>query len=139
MKKSNPREGTKFGTLTTTSAPYSVDKRRYVDVRCKCGTTRAVLLYSLTTGATRSCGVGPCRRRLPKTKVDRAYRPGRPRSTTPATVKRAWNRYHRPGNGESMAVVAARFNMAAPTMLSLFRSIEKCGGIDRYMELVRGA
>lgn len=55
MLKDEIRRGDRFGRLRVTGDPFR-DKVWKVEVTCDCGNVKYVVLYSLTSGLTQSCG-----------------------------------------------------------------------------------
>lgn len=66
--------------------------------------------------------------------VDPDFQPMMPRAVTLAQVKRAWTRYHKPGNRLSIVLVAEKYGIKGPTLQSAFKAIRRCGGIDEYIK-----
>ena len=125
----------RYGKLSVTATEV-IDGRTMAHVKCKCGRTKSVLAESLRRGNTKSCGNPPCK--YDTQKPDKSFRPRRPRAMTMAQVKRFWKAYHRPANRLTLEAAAEKFDVNYHTLDSLLRSIRKCGGIDRYVELIEG-
>lgn len=58
--------GRTFGNLTVLKQ-YDEGKRHICYCRCKCGTEKELLYYNVINGLTKSCGVGKCALRGPRT------------------------------------------------------------------------
>lgn len=58
MKKSKEMIGKKFGCLTILGISSHTDKfkHKYLDCKCDCGKVKAIAMYHITSGASRSCG-----------------------------------------------------------------------------------
>lgn len=103
-------------------------------MQCTCGQKKEVLAQALVNGSTVSCGAGACR--VIKVKVDKTYHP---RGTSALTVRQlegAWHLYHRTNHPLPLTQLAEKYEVNRETLRSLFRSVRKCGGIDKYKELV---
>lgn len=126
----------KYNKLTVLSESNK-DGRRYARVRCECNRTKDVLVDSLTSGRTKSCGNGACKTYARATK-DKTYKPSAPRACSAATVRKAWDRYHHPDPKQrrSLTQLAKLHKVNLQTLTTLFRSVRRAGGIDAYMKAV---
>lgn len=81
--------------------------------------------------------MGPCKQRK-RVKRDRKYTPTKPRVTTVATLGRAWARYHHPDakKREGIDNLAERYKIKKNSLLSMFQSIRRAGGWDKYKAAV---
>jgi hypothetical protein len=126
----------KYGKLTVRSETMT-GSRRAATVQCSCGYVKTVLVDSLVSGSTRSCGRGACKQ-YARVKKDKNFKPRPPRACTARVVRLAWDRYHhaQPWMRLSLEQLSVKHGVHKQTLTSLFRSVRRCGGIDRYMKLV---
>lgn len=136
MKNSQSLAST-YGRLTVLGET-SVDGRRVAKVRCSCGRTKDVLVDSLLMGRTKSCGRGACKT-YPRVEFDPTYHPTAPRSMTLTTVSRAWARYNHatPSQRRTVAQLATIHKVNQNTLMSVFRSVRRAGGIKDYLKKVK--
>lgn len=112
---------------------FNENGRRYASTSCKCGRKKDVLVDSLLSGRTTSCGIGACKsyKRVGK---DPDYVPSRPRVLTVAQISSAWNRYHhvKPTMRRTVPEIADKLGVSANTLHSAFRAVRRTGGIKAY-------
>ena len=126
---------TKYGKLTVLSEG-TIEGRRQAMVQCACGVTKMVYADALRSGRTRSCGAIACR--LHTTKVDRRFRPRGSRSLPVATLRRVWDAVNNPKRPMTVTAAAEKYGIENRAALyTAFRAVKKCGGMDRYLQLVR--
>ncbi len=114
------------------------DGRRVAQVQCLCGRVKEVLADSLLAGRTKSCGRGACKT-YPRVEFDPDYHPSAPRAVTLDTVKQAWSRYHHklPAQRRTVEQLAKLHKVNTNTLMSIFRSVRRAGGITSYMRKVK--
>lgn len=112
------------------------DGRDWAEVRCACGAEKWLRVDALPH--VRSCGAAGCRaKRAAKVKVDKAFRPRKLRTMDIGTLGKAWDAYQKPNRKESIQSIADDAGVGVQTLLSAFRTIQRCGGWDRYAKLMR--
>lgn len=112
----------------------SVDGALCALVECTCGTRKYIATSQLRAGRYRSCGAGKCRN-YPKPKTDRAFQPLGPRILSIKKVRKMWNEYHEK-SGVRYVDLAEKYGVSTPAVGWTFRNIRRCGGIERYTQLV---
>jgi len=122
----------RYGKLTVLGE-QSVGGRRYASVRCTCARTKDVLVDSLFSGRTTSCGRGACKS-YARNEKEPGYQPSPPRSCTVDVLVKAWNRYHHkdPKQRRSISQLAELHGINPNTLTSLFRAVRRTGGIKAY-------
>lgn len=126
----------RYGRLTVLGEVVDESNgRRVAQVKCRCGVVKEVLVDSLLAGRTKSCGRGPCKNYV-RAVYEPGYVPPAPRACNRATVQRAWNFYHHanPAKRLNMEQLAARYCVNVHTLTSIFRSVRRAGGIDKYIK-----
>lgn len=126
----------RYGRLTVLSE-RTIDGVRMVRVRCDCGIRKRVKAADLYMGRTESCGKGACKT-YDRVKHDPGYWPRMPRSCTLEQVQEWWGLYTA-GSAKrrrSIPQIAEEYNVNVNTLYSLFRSVRRAGGIQRYTKRV---
>ena len=135
--KNSQKLDTRYGNLKVNGEQTKAG-RRVATVVCTCGRQKEVLVDSLLASRTKSCGRGACKT-YPRVEFDASYHPTAPRAMTLTTVKRAWARYHHknPAQRRTVEQLAQIHNVNANTLMSVFRSVRRAGGIDTYLKKVK--
>ena len=124
----------RYGKLTVLATHRTSGERQKALVQCKCGTKKEVLAQALTNGSTKTCGAGACR--VAKVKADKTYAPRGTGALTLCELEKVWPAYHRPKTPVPLATLAQREGINRETLRSLFRSVRKAGGIEKYRSFV---
>ena len=94
-----------------------------------------MLVESLRSGRTKSCGHPPCKYEV--NSYDHEFQPRRPRVMTLRQVKAAWHAYHRVARRRTLQQLADHYEVNRHALDGIFRSVRKSGGIDRYLTLLK--
>lgn len=124
----------RYGRLTVIGETNDTG-RRVAQVKCRCGRMKEVLVDSLLAGKTKSCGRGPCKN-FARVGFDPDYTPRMPRACSLETVAKAWARYNHaePAQRRNLEQLAQIHNVNVNTLTTIFRSVRRAGGIDKYLK-----
>ena len=132
MKKLNR----KYGKLTVLGEE-TIGGRRVALVNCSCGQQKQVMVDALTSGRTKSCGAPECKYGKARSKVQKGYTPRGSRKIPKAVLRKIVQLTTRKDNPMTVAAAAERYDITeVQTLYSALRAVRKCGGWDRYWELV---
>lgn len=131
-KKLNRR----YGKLTVVGEE-TIAGRRVALVNCTCGQQKQVMVDALTSGRTKSCGAPECKYGKARSKVQKGYTPRGSRKIPKAVLRRIVQATTRKDNPMTVADAAKRYDITeVQTVYSALRAVRKCGGWDRYAEIV---
>lgn len=136
MRRPTKKLRRKYGKLTVVSEETQ-GGRRVALVNCTCGQQKYVLVDALTAGRTKSCGAPDCKYGKGRNRVQKGYVPRGSRTIRKAILHKIVLATTRKVNPMSVAAAAAHYDIGnVQTLYSALRAVRKCGGWDRYSELV---
>jgi len=126
----------RYGTLSVLGET-TVKGVRVVRVKCDCGIRKKVKAADLYMSRTKSCGQGACKS-YDRIAHDPKYWPRLPRACTLEQVQQWWKLYTAGSAKARLSIpkIAEKFGVNVNTLYSLFRSVRRAGGIQRYTKRV---